>query len=392
MSRRTARRSSPRRRCRGCSQLRLGDRADSRRRQDRHTCSPGRSPAMSRIRSTLPSRSKVSPKATSSTRRPPLPSRTEEPHAADRLSLLWRASRAEFVTAARRTSPARRNPAGKAQGWAQFLYRRHNTHGVHAERWRHTRGCGRFFNACVTRPRITSWPPTRPESRARRVRGRIRACAAAAAHRPRAGRCDFTLRRRDYRACRRHARLGAAGQRRAPGRPLLQVSPAARHPRRRRRGAERAGHRAPRRARARPRTCAPRRSSSTRAWSATARTAGPASPSMSARSTTCCRRSFRPASTTRPSCGRARAWHALYEPRIRAAAGLGRAPTQRRSRPLRHALRPLRRAGRRRRARRACRGAERRRGPARASSCATSRPSSAARCCPSRGRSTARRR
>jgi sarcosine oxidase, subunit delta len=31
--------------------------------------------------------------------------------------------------------------------WAEYLYARANTRGVHAERWRHTRGCGRFFNA-----------------------------------------------------------------------------------------------------------------------------------------------------------------------------------------------------------------------------------------------------
>ena len=34
-----------------------------------------------------------------------------------------------------------------AQQWADFLYRRANIRGVHAERWRHTHGCGRFFNA-----------------------------------------------------------------------------------------------------------------------------------------------------------------------------------------------------------------------------------------------------
>jgi len=28
-----------------------------------------------------------------------------------------------------------------------YLYLRANTRGLHAERWRHTRGCGRFFNA-----------------------------------------------------------------------------------------------------------------------------------------------------------------------------------------------------------------------------------------------------
>ena len=31
--------------------------------------------------------------------------------------------------------------------WAQYLYARTNSRGVHAERWRHTHGCGRFFNA-----------------------------------------------------------------------------------------------------------------------------------------------------------------------------------------------------------------------------------------------------
>jgi sarcosine oxidase, subunit delta len=33
------------------------------------------------------------------------------------------------------------------QAWAEFLYMRANTKGVYAERWRHARGCGRFFNA-----------------------------------------------------------------------------------------------------------------------------------------------------------------------------------------------------------------------------------------------------
>jgi len=34
-----------------------------------------------------------------------------------------------------------------AEEWTQFLYLRANPRGVHAERWRHTHGCGRFFNA-----------------------------------------------------------------------------------------------------------------------------------------------------------------------------------------------------------------------------------------------------
>jgi len=31
--------------------------------------------------------------------------------------------------------------------WTQFLFVRANRKGVHAERWRHTHGCGHFFNA-----------------------------------------------------------------------------------------------------------------------------------------------------------------------------------------------------------------------------------------------------
>ena len=33
------------------------------------------------------------------------------------------------------------------QQWAEYLYVRSNARGLHAERWRHVRGCGRFFNA-----------------------------------------------------------------------------------------------------------------------------------------------------------------------------------------------------------------------------------------------------
>ncbi len=31
--------------------------------------------------------------------------------------------------------------------WGEFLYQRTNPRGLHAERWRHVHGCGRFFNA-----------------------------------------------------------------------------------------------------------------------------------------------------------------------------------------------------------------------------------------------------
>ncbi|HUO96414.1 MAG TPA: sarcosine oxidase subunit delta [Steroidobacteraceae bacterium] len=40
------------------------------------------------------------------------------------------------------------NPASVSDDeWAAYLYLRKNTRGVYAERWRHARGCGRFFNA-----------------------------------------------------------------------------------------------------------------------------------------------------------------------------------------------------------------------------------------------------
>ncbi len=39
-------------------------------------------------------------------------------------------------------------PAGVSDAeWAAYLYMRANPKGVHAERWRHIHGCGRFFNA-----------------------------------------------------------------------------------------------------------------------------------------------------------------------------------------------------------------------------------------------------
>ena len=41
------------------------------------------------------------------------------------------------------------NPAAVSDAdWADFLYNRANPKGIHAERWRHVHGCGRFFN-CI---------------------------------------------------------------------------------------------------------------------------------------------------------------------------------------------------------------------------------------------------
>jgi sarcosine oxidase subunit delta len=40
------------------------------------------------------------------------------------------------------------NPATLTDGQLEdYLYLRTNTRGLHAERWRHTHGCARFFNA-----------------------------------------------------------------------------------------------------------------------------------------------------------------------------------------------------------------------------------------------------
>jgi sarcosine oxidase subunit delta len=42
--------------------------------------------------------------------------------------------------------PAKPSAADK-QEWTRFLYMRDNTKGLYAERWRHSHGCGKFFNA-----------------------------------------------------------------------------------------------------------------------------------------------------------------------------------------------------------------------------------------------------
>ena len=109
--------------------------------------------------------------------------------------------------------------------------------------------------------------------------------------------------RRIDRLCRRHARLGAARQRRAARRPLLQVSPPARHPHGRPRGAERAGRAAHAAPAASPTPRRPR-SSSTTASRPRARTAGRRSLRPAGGELAALARSSSPASTTRPSCGR----------------------------------------------------------------------------------------
>jgi sarcosine oxidase, subunit delta len=54
----------------------------------------------------------------------------------------------EFVYGGQAHVARPRDPAQvSAQQWTHYLYLRGNQRGIHAERWRHTHGCGRFFNA-----------------------------------------------------------------------------------------------------------------------------------------------------------------------------------------------------------------------------------------------------
>ena len=81
-------------------------------------------------------------------------------------------SEPEFVYGGQAHVARPRVPAEvSAEQWARYLYFRDNTRGVHAERWRHTHGCGRFFNALrdttsdqvLATYRIGETPPTAAE-------------------------------------------------------------------------------------------------------------------------------------------------------------------------------------------------------------------------------------
>jgi sarcosine oxidase subunit delta len=63
------------------------------------------------------------------------------PHCGDRPEIEFRNCGEAGI--ARPADPAAVDDAA----WAAFLYVRSNPRGVHAERWRHQHGCGRFFNA-----------------------------------------------------------------------------------------------------------------------------------------------------------------------------------------------------------------------------------------------------
>lgn len=55
--------------------------------------------------------------------------------------------------------------AASEEEWAEYLYWRINPKGRHAERWRHTHGCGRYFNAIrdtVTDRFLATYPAGAP--------------------------------------------------------------------------------------------------------------------------------------------------------------------------------------------------------------------------------------
>ena len=152
------------------------------------------------------------------------------------------------ATPARRISRARRTIAAITD---EDLRRRSsssatNPKGLHFERWRHIHGCGRFFNAVrdtVTDRFLATYKAGEPKPDARRRcaprmrQGRRRNEPAAIPHRrrrppdARQARSASPSTAAAYTGARgRHARLGAARQRRPSGRPLVQVSPPARHP------------------------------------------------------------------------------------------------------------------------------------------------------------------
>ena len=54
----------------------------------------------------------------------------------------------EFVYGGEAHIARPRDPAAQSdEQWRDFLFIRTNPRGMHFERWRHTHGCGRFFNA-----------------------------------------------------------------------------------------------------------------------------------------------------------------------------------------------------------------------------------------------------
>ncbi len=130
--------------------------------------------------------------------------------------------------------------------WAAYLYLRDNPKGARIPNaGAMCTAADGSSTACATPSPTGSPSPADPATSCRHRPGHHDAAlphSGGRADRPRpAG--SFQLRRQAAGGFRRrHAGLGPAGERRAPGRPVVQVPPAARHPVRRIRGTQRAGH------------------------------------------------------------------------------------------------------------------------------------------------------
>ena len=182
---------------------------------------------------------------------------SERFHAAADLSLLRRHRRGDRVRPRRRGASAPRRPGLLGRRLDGYLFVRRNPRGVHFERWRHAFGCGKWFHVarCTATlevfgsyPADVGAPPDdivaairarRPDWEGLAVSGRLSRGGLLI---DRDAPVGFRLERQGVAGLRRrHARLGAARQRPGAGRAVVQVPPAARHRRERRRGAERAG-------------------------------------------------------------------------------------------------------------------------------------------------------
>ncbi len=251
--------------------------------------------------------------------------------AADPLPLVRSAQPGRIHLRRRRDAEAARAATRRTPAWVDYVYLRDNPRGPHDELWLHSAGCRRWFKVRRdTRTHdILAQRARRAISRCpgRRARDASRSASPTGGIIDRAQTARLHVRRRALRGlCRRHARLGAARQRRASRRPQLQVSPAARHLQRRRRGAERAGA-----ARAAARATEPNtRATQVELYDGLVAASQNRWPSLrfdvGAINDVVVARCSRPASTTRRSCGRRRrSWWLATSTSIRRAAGMGRA-------------------------------------------------------------------
>ncbi len=276
------------------------------------------------------------------------------------------------------------------QAWAEFLYMRTNTKGIHAERWRHARGCGQFFNALRDTTTDHFLAIYKTGTRAARDMNEFR--NARGGRIDRAQPLNFRFDGEDYQG---FAGDTLASALLANGVHLVGRSFKYHRPR----GILSAGAEEPNAlvtvirdaARTTPNLRATQVelyegliAESQNRWPSLKLDFGRINDALSA---------FFPAGFYyKTFMWPKKAWKALYEPAIRRAAGLGRAPDAAGSRSICAPLCTLRGAHRRFRSRGPCGGSQGGRTAAPASYCANSRANSAAACSPPWRRSTASRR